>query len=62
MFPVLRDDNGGDGDRQQNGERGGDLDRNKKGEQGNGDERLAEAERGTDQRGAEDDDQDEKSG
>lgn len=56
MFPVLRDNDGGDGDRQQNGKRGGHVQWNKKSEQGNGDERLAEAERRSNQCGCENDD------
>ena len=55
FFPVLYDDDGGDGDRNQHGERGGDLQRKAEDEQWNRDETFAESEGGADQRGDEHD-------
>ena len=44
FLPVLDDDNGSDGNREENRERGGDLDGEAEGKQGHGDEGLSEAE------------------
>lgn len=55
LVPVLHDDDEGDGDRNQDGERGGNGDRDAEGEERDGDERLPKAECGSNQRGEEDD-------
>jgi hypothetical protein len=49
--PVLGEDQGGDGDRQERGKRNGNRNRDDEGEQWDGDESFAEPERGADQRG-----------
>ena len=60
MPPVLRDDNGSHGDRDQHGDRCGDLYRKHERQQRDRDERFAEPKCGPKERGAEEHDHDEE--
>jgi len=60
VAPVLRDDNGSDGDGDEDGQRRSHTHRDAECQQRNGDERLTETEGGTDECGGEDDDEDEE--
>jgi hypothetical protein len=62
LLPVLQDDDGGYGDRDQYAEWGGDVDGEEEGEEWDGDESLTEAEGGSDQGGEEDDEKDQDGG
>jgi hypothetical protein len=62
LLPVLQDDDGGYGDRDQNAEWGGDVDGEEDGEERDGNESLPEAEGGSDQGGEEDDEKDQDGG
>src|SRR5579872_1850624 len=53
LLPVLNDNDGGDGDGEQNGERSGNSNGNAEGEQGNGNQGFAEAKCGPNQSGTE---------